>query len=260
MEKTLAIYGQTKELTTPSGFKVTIREQNGNDDDIISNANDAKDLTNLDKFISSLVIKTDLPYAINNRIPLKDMGKMLLRDKYFIIFASRIHSISKDMDFTFQWDNEHEPVHYNENLEIFIWDYSKEFPSKPEDEGYYKHKILPYPKDAHDKIEHVLTSGKNIRFELLKNKGEKYLMKLDSITRNSAFKARYLERKIDNDWVTVENFSQFTKKDMSEISKLIKDIDPDFTGITVLENPDNPGEEINFPIMKTESFFYPEEI
>ena len=47
---------RTTSFKAPSGFSYTIREQNGEDEDILSNPRDAKDLTNLVKFISSLVM------------------------------------------------------------------------------------------------------------------------------------------------------------------------------------------------------------
>ena len=44
---------RTMEFIAPSGFKYVIREQNGEDEDILTNPKDARDLTNLIKFVAS---------------------------------------------------------------------------------------------------------------------------------------------------------------------------------------------------------------
>ena len=42
----------------PSGYKYQIREQNGADEDILSNLSDMKTLMNLTKFIAAIVVTT----------------------------------------------------------------------------------------------------------------------------------------------------------------------------------------------------------
>lgn len=258
------LYGQKKQLVLPSGYEVTIREQNGHDDDILSNASTVQDLSNIDIFLSSLIIQTDLPFATGGKLSTADMGKMLLRDKYYLLFASRIHSMGNIIKFTFDWgkDNGGE-VEYVDDLNNFVWDYSKPMPEK-DDEAYYPYRIEPYVGvggAAHGKQEIKLQSGKELRFELLNGKAEKVLLKLkrEEQTRNSEIKARGLELKHEGSWVKVDNFVYFTKRDMAELHKKINELDPSFRGITELENPQTK-EITYFPIMNTTSFFYPEEI
>lgn len=254
------LYGKKKTLTLPSGFSVTIREQNGNDDDILSNADTAKDLTNIHIFLSSLILETDLPYAKNGKLSANDIKKMLLRDKYFIMFASRIHSMGPEVRFKFNWgkDNGGE-IEYTDNLENFVWDYTKELPEEGT-EDYYEHRIMPYPEDAHDKIELTLGSGKEIRFQFLNGFGEQLMMKTLTPTKNTKLKARMLEQKIEGEWQKVENFMYFSKRDMIELNKIITEIDAEFTGITEIVHPQDSTNIINYPIMQAHSFFYPEEI
>lgn len=256
------MYGKLKELILPSGYKALIREQNGNDDDIISNQATAKDLTNMNMFISSLVIETDLPFAINKKLSIESVRKMLLRDKYFILFSSRIHSMGNLIKFTYDWGTDNGGIiEYTDDLNNFVWDYNKEMPEQ-NSRDFYPYRILPYRHElAYKKFEYQLSSGKNIRFKFLDGHSELYLMNLpvDQQTKNTELKARELEQMIDGEWKTVENFMFFSKKDMAELYKIVGELDPNFNGITELENP-KTGEVVKFPIISAKDFFYPVEI
>ena len=256
------MYGKLKELVLPSGYTATIREQNGNDDDIISNQATARDLTNMNMFISSLVIETNLPFAIGGKLSIESVRKMLLRDKYFILFSSRIHSMGNDIKFTYDWGSEEGGiVNYTDDLNNYIWDYTKPVPEIGE-KDYYQYRIQAYNHDlAYKPFEHQLSSGKLIRFKHLDGHSELYLMKLpiDQQTKNMELKARDLEQKIDGEWQKVENFMFFSKRDMAELHKIVGSLDPNFNGITELENPLTQ-EVIKFPIISAKDFFYPEEI
>lgn len=256
------VYGKKLTFKIPSGYEVTIREQNGNDDDILSNQATAKDLTNLNIFIASLVVNTNLPFAVGGKLTSELVKKMVIRDKYFILIQSRIHSIGKDLKITYDWGkDEGGKLEYIEDLTRYIWDYNKQFPEEGE-EHYDEERIEPYIiPNVYEKQEITLTSGKHLRFKLMDGFSETELMKLplDQMTRNAELRARALELKTGADWVKVENFSMFSKKDMSELNKLVKLADPTFSAVTDIKNPQT-GETLKFPIMGTLDFFYPEEI
>lgn len=57
--------GRKLEFTVPSGYKYTIREQNGADDDILSNPVEAATLKNISRFIAAIVINTDYTQMVN---------------------------------------------------------------------------------------------------------------------------------------------------------------------------------------------------
>lgn len=255
------LYGKKKTLTLPSRYSVTIREQNGADDDIISNQDTARDLTNIDIFLSSLIIDTDLPFAKGGKLSKSDVNKILLRDKYFIMFASRIHSMGSIVKFQFDWGEKNGgKVEYEEDISTFIWDYSKPFPEEG-DSDYEEERIQPYEAGSLEPVESVLTSGKEIKFNRLDGQSEKDLLKVQTITRNTIYKARRLQQKdADGKWVNVQNFTYFSKRDMAELNRIVKDTDPEFRGTTELVNPRDPENIIEYPIMRAESFFYPEEI
>lgn len=254
------LYGNKKQLILPSGYWVTIREQNGNDDDILSNQATAKDLTNVNIFLSSLIIETNLPMAVNGKLSSDNVRKILLRDKYFILFASRAHSMGDIVKFQFDWGEGNGGIlEYSESLSVYLWDYSKPFPLEGE-ENYSRNAIIPYPVNAYEEQEVVLKTGKHLKYHFLDGNSEKALMDLPltQYTRNSEIKARGLKQLVNEQWVKVDNFMYFSKSEMGELNAHIKNVDPLFAGTTEVVNPET-NEVVNYPIMRAEGFFYPEE-
>ena len=129
IEKLHELFGETITLTTPSGYKVVLRQQTGDDDDIISSANLAQDGTSINKFVAGIVVDTD--FNSNGRLTLEDILKMKLSDKYFILFSSRIFSLGQIINFNYEWPttpeypNPTEPVEYSEDLSKYIWEYGE---------------------------------------------------------------------------------------------------------------------------------------
>lgn len=254
------LYGETKELLLPSGIKVTIREQNGNDDDILSNVSNTKDLTNINLFVSSIVVDTD--FTDNKKLSLEDTLNLLMKDKYYILFASRIHSIGKKISFKYDWGKDNGgSFPYTEDLSNYLWDYTMEFPYE-NNSKYFKERMQPYPKNAYGIHEKQLSSGKLLRHKCLDGNAEKYLLSLpiEQLTKNVELKARNLELKNkEGTWEKVDNFKFFSKKEMMELHKYINEIDTSFSGNTEITNPVN-GQIIDYVIMQSMDFFYPQEI
>lgn len=256
-------HGQTKEFKIPSGFKVTIREMNGADDDILSNEALAKDLSNLDLFLSSLILSTDLPISSNKKnLSPSDVRKMALRDKYYIVFVSRIHTMGPVINISYDWGKENGgKVDYTINLtEEFVWDLDKEFP-EPGSSDYQETYFKLYEQNPYNLLEFTLDSGKVLRFTPLNGESEKYLLKLNRAdsTRNSDLKARGLELQVEGKWMKVESFHFFTKRDMIQLNTTVTQLDPAVAADTELENPKN-NQIIKYPVLATPDFFFPEEI
>ena len=255
-------YGQTLKFTLPSGYWVKIREQNGNDDDILSNRVNAKDMTNFNMFLTSLIIDTNLPFSNNGRLNLDNINNLLIRDKYYIIIRSRIHSIGNILKIEFDWGEKlGGKIQYEEDLERYIWDYENEFPEVGND-LYDKEKIEPYIlEDPYVEQNITLKSGKNLKFKLYNGYSEviELLLPESELTRNSSIKARHLQELVGDKWLNVENFSNFKPKEMVELKGLIKLVDPPFRAMTELKNP-NTDEVFEYPILSSVDFFYPEEI
>lgn len=66
------------EFTVPSGYKYVIREQNGADDDILSNPVEARTLRNISRFIAAIVVSTD--YTQNGKLTVDDAHQLLNGD------------------------------------------------------------------------------------------------------------------------------------------------------------------------------------
>lgn len=253
------LHGKTLTFTSPSGLTFTIREQNGNDDDILSNSGLAKDGSNITNFISSIVLESSLTGG--GPLSVATARNLLVRDRVFIMIMSRIHSIGDMLKFKYQWSDLPFPVEYEEDLNKYIWDYSKEFPLDTSDINYFKYRIQPYTERNYGSHIYTLKSGKTISFNLMDGNGEKYLLALNegSITVNEELKARSLHLKQEDDrFMKVENFSFFTKSEMTEIHSLVNEIDPTYFPFTEITHPDN-NSTVNLPLFGINDFFYPKE-
>lgn len=259
-EKLSQLYGDIKELTTPSGFKVIIREQNGEDDDILSRGSGIADGTSANRFVQSIVVSTDM--TDSKRLSLEDVEKMKLCDKYFIIVASRIFSIGQIVKFEFTWKDIKSPVPYEEDLGLYIWDYANEnFPFSTEDNDYFQYRIKPHHFGKDRSFEFITDSGKRLRFDFMNGIGEKYLMKLPEaeLSKNQELLARNLHQYIDDKWVKVSNFKSFSTSDMREIRGTVFENDPVLELYSEIEHPLS-GEKVNHPIIATSDFFFPRQI
>lgn len=108
---------RTLVFTAPSGRLFEIREQNGEDEEIITNPVDSKNLMNLTKYISAIVIKTNATKS--GRLTIEDALKLPLLDRYCILFNSRIFSLGEEVEFTYKWDNK-DSVTYSQDLREFL--------------------------------------------------------------------------------------------------------------------------------------------
>jgi len=254
-------YGAVQELVTPSGFKVIIREQTGEDDDILSRAGDTSDGTSANKFIQAIVVDS----GINDkgRLSLDEVRDLKLCDKYFIMIASRIFSISQILKFSYTWGEGLEPVEYEEDLGQYIWDYGNEekpFP-KLSDPEYFKYRIEPHPAGKESIREFTTKSGKKIRYNFMNGHGESYLMKIpmDKQSVNQELLSRDIHLWMGDKWVKVYNFKPFSSIDMMEIRMDVDKNDPLLEFSTDLTNPAT-GEKISYPLLASNDFFYPREI
>lgn len=259
LEKLVTQYGPIKELVGPSKKKFYIREQNGADDDLLSSSSLMKENNNLNMFIVSIVVMTD---AFDEGVlNLKNIGRLAIKDKYFILFASRIFSIGNDIKFKYNWGKDKGGVHdYEDDLSSYLWDYSdlENNPLPDEgDEGYNRFMMQPYSNDPYNKMLHTTTSGKEFRFSMMNVQAELTLMKRgDDISRNDDLLARNLEQKVDSNWIAVKNFSFLSKRDTIELHTVVEELEKPFFGFTELENPIDGGSVI-YPLISDPAFFFP---
>lgn len=255
------LYGKLATLLLPSGSTVTIREQNGDDDDIISSFMTGQDSVGpINRFVAAIIIKHDYNFADKSGVlTAKEVLNIPLRDKYFILMASRIFSISPSIKFNWDWQNDRPEVPYEEDLVQYMWDYKKEFPQIG-DPAYFKYRIQPY-QEHKSNIEVDLSSGKKIRFYLLDGNGESYIMGLPDSQKsiNTPIRARRLELFDNGNWMKVESFKVFKSYEMAELRDAINTYDKTFDGLTDLNNP-YTNEVVSIPLLSIPDFFFPREI
>lgn len=256
--ETTSLQGRTFQLTAPSGFSYEVREQNGEDDDIISNPSDAKDLTNIARFIQGIVVKTD---RYNRKPTLEEVISWPVNDRYAILVSSRKFSLGESVDFTYDWGKENGgKKEYEQELDDFLFDYASEPTEEELDSKPYAIPFYPLQGIEVD-IDITLSSGKVLKFDLLTGKGESYLLNLpmESKTKNQELIARNLRLLIGDKYEAVTNFRLFTSRDMVEIRKEVAKVDPVFTGTMEVENPSH-NMKVYSNIIGLPGFFFPGEI
>lgn len=257
MEELETLKTRTFEFIAPSGNSYEIREQNGDDDDVISNPSRAKTLHNLSDFISAIVVSNS---RTGGRLTPDQAHALPCNDRYAILFNSRIFSVGQTIDFNVNWlpEDGGEKL-YEQDLQDFLFDYSSVpteeiLNSKPDAIPFY-----PVPGQEKD-IQVDLTSGKTVLFDLLTGNGETFLINLPDKTKNSELKARNLQLVVMGKPEKVETFKLFSVTDMKEIRARVAEMDPMFNGSTEVENPAKPGQKTFINIIAIPGFFYPGEI
>lgn len=256
----------TLKFTAPSGHTYTIREQNGQDEEILTNVADVRNIMNITKFIQALIV--DSSRKPGHKFTVDEILALPVLDRYTIIFQARIFSIGEILEFSYTWKDPQKEFEYEQDLREYLLPYedicegnitaeelSKVLEEKP-------NAIPVYPVRGQEKgIEITLESGKRIKFDLLDGNGERYAVRLtdNQMTRNAEFLARNLHLEVEGKWDKVQNFSLFSRKDMAEMRSKIHAIDPSFTGYTDLTNPDTQ-ETTKFPLLSTPAFFFPEDM
>lgn len=249
---------RTFEFIAPSGFSYTIREQNGEDEEILSNRADARNLMNITKFIASIVVSTN--FTASGHLLVNDVLSLPLLDRYAILFQSRIFSLGEVVTFEYEWGKNNK-VTYEQDLREFLFDdYSQapteeELDSKPDAIPYYPTSL--YNNGSAKDNELKLSSGKVVLWDYLDGNGEAFLINLpeNKSTRNSDLLARNLRLIVDGKPEKVTNFKLFSVKDMAEMRSGIISQDPTFEGFTEIENP-STGERTKYPILASPTFFF----
>lgn len=256
------VEGKTIKFFLPDGNWVVIREQNGDDDDTLSNPVLAENGHHLNTFIAGIIIDS----SMGGKLTPEQILDMKIRNKYAILFKSRVFSLGHMVEFEYNWGKDNGgKVLYEDDISRYIFDYEKpfeEFPLSPEDEGYDEQRLIPYVNGKEDKVELALTSGKVIRYNYLNGHSERYLLSLpaEKQTKNAELKARNIEQEGDDGkWRKVETFRYFNSKDMQEIRESVNLHDQSFNPLMDIENP-KTGEVVNFPVIASPDFFYPREI
>lgn len=249
----------TKELTLPSGHKMTIREQNGEDDAILSNRLLSATGKNFDAFISQITLETDLTQS--RKLTLDDIDMMPSLDFGYAIFASRVFSLGEEIKYSYKWYKDKPPINYIENLSQFVPDFLKPQPQLGEP-GYFVMACPMYPNGKTKEINFTTSRNKNVRYNILTRGGEKKLLEFSPDKQNINTKLILREFKLEvnkDQWVKVTNFQEFSPKEMREIRADVSKNDPDWAALSDIENPET-GEIRSVDMLGLPDFFFPAEI
>jgi len=254
LEELQKVHGKVFEAVLPSKEIVVIREQNGEDDDVLSNLADFKQSESINNFLSGVIVYHSKYGVI---ITPEMIKKMPLRDKYISLILSRVFSFGDSLNFSWEWEDSKKADEYSEDLNIYAWPYDKEFPTEGS-EDYHKFRIEPYSTDPYGKIEVLTKSGKSLRLNFLTGEAEIYLLNLHESdkSRNQEYRARGMEIQLENGWQEVVNFKSFSPRDMQDLRKAIKAVDTPIAITTEIENP-RTGETIELDLTALEDFFFP---
>lgn len=256
METTM--FNHNFEFIAPSGAKYVIREQNGNDDDILSNPVTSRNLMNISNFISAIVVEQGF-YPGKKTLSPEDALNLPANDRYAILINSRIHSIGNILEFTHDWGDTLGKVEYELDLNEFV--FNKPLQYITEEELNSKPEAIPlYPEGTCQRV--IEVNDKEFRIGVLTGKGEQYLIELpaDKRTKNQELIARGLEMAVKDKYEKVTNFSMFSLKEMRTLRKEIAAIDPIFSGNVKITHPSNPAIIDYVNILAIPGFFWPEEI
>lgn len=239
MEAISHLRPNTLPIILPSGRTVTIREQNGDDDEILSKLVDASDGSNIANFLSAIIVQP--------RLTPEDFLKWPVNDRYLVLLESRIFSLGETLNFDHTCQNTKcgKSTPFTEDLKNFRVG-AKDGPK-------------PYPKDMGEWVNLTLSSKKEIRYKYLDGAGEKIILAAseNAINKNLELTARSFQFKDEtNKWITVERFNIFNAREMAEIRKSYMAQDPPYQGISLLRCQ-HCGNVSTINIYAQVDFFYP---
>lgn len=266
---------QVKAISLPSGSWVIIREQNGDDDGILSNPSLQKDASSINLFVAGIIVYSPKSTTPTGLLTLEDVLDMPIRDKYITMIKSRIFSMGNTLEFKYAWkDAEGVSDNYEEDLDRYIWDYTVAFPGESSDENYDVERVAPYKIIPTDGFIYGTTDGKvyptsfdptkvtpglrAIRMKLLNGHSEKVLLGMGENGQNINTKllARGLELYVAGSWIPVVSFKVFKSPEMAAIRKIVREYDMEFDGNTIIENV-RTNDAIQIPLMSIPTFFFP---
>lgn len=243
----------------PSGASYTIREQNGEDDDILSNPSTAQNLMNLSHFMSAIILDQTF-YPNKKTLSAEEVLNLPCNDRYAILINSRIHSIGNILEFTYDWGNNLGKQLYEVDLNDFV--FNKPISEITNEDLENKPEAIPLYLEGSLKDIPINLGDKELLFDVMTGVGEQYQLELplEKRTANQKIIARNLRLKVNNQYEKVTNFKMFSVKDMMEIRKAIAESDPLFTGNTKVVHPSNPDLVSYVNILGLPGFFWQEGI
>ena len=250
--------GKPLSFLSPSGKEIIIREQNGEDDATLSamssfgedETKGEEKISNYNEFVKDIILSID-----GKAFPtIKDIEALPLRDKYYIMLKSRIHSNGPIVKFEIECQKCKATTIHEDDLNRFDTDLREgNNPDKP-------YAIELYPSKENP-IERTLSSGRKIKFKLMDGHSEKLILQLGktSVNINTELIARELALEDNGKFVVPSVYNVFAPIEMREIRKLKTELDEQFSLITECKC-ENCNDVRLIPLTVIPDFFYPSEI
>jgi hypothetical protein len=244
----------TEEICMPSGFLCTIRESNGEDEDLLSRMKDTQDGTAMHKYLANIITQCEKYPIISDKV----IATWRVRDIYYLLYRSRLltHGNEVFFDHTFQ---DGTSVRMKEYLSVYDVNLNIEKPPVFNQAGYDRRKIQPYTIDT-DYAQATTSTGKVYRFKLLTGEDEIKSLGLDSmnLSINDKMRLRGFELKDSaGNWRVIERFNVLSARETSEIRATLDRIDPEFMLICELKHPSKPIKE-EVSLFAVPGFFFPQ--
>ncbi len=206
---------ESEPFMLPHGITVTIREQHGGDDEVLSKMKNVNDGSTIVKFVAGIVTSVD---GEKKALTESDIRKWPLRSVYYVLVKSRVFSLGNIISFKHKCSRTScaKETSYDEDLSIFLAPGGEKKP----------HEYRDFPA-----VNFKLSSGKEIEFDILTPEHEKSMLAMpqDSLSLNSKLVVRNLRVKENNGaWTTVRVFNIFTAREMGEIREKVGKSDPEF--------------------------------
>ena len=241
---------RTLDVVAPDGITYTLREQNGNDDDVLSTLGDARNNTSLDKFLSGVIVG---PKKLSWEEIHKTMGSAT---KYYLVMRSRIFTHGSIVTFKHKFEDG-TIQEFEEDLTIFDRDLSKE-PKEDEVENPEIDRIQRYPEIPFRLTQALVIGEKKIRYQLMTSEVEAVTMGIprENISKNDELRARKLTQLIDTRELVIQNFRDFSASDMKAIWAHIRENDINFSLVTKVQTKDKKSTEYT-SLLTVPEFFFP---
>lgn len=250
--------GDTLKFKVPSGFDLTIREQNGEDDETISKMKHALKGDSVNAFVAAIVLKSSIDG--DGIVSMEKVNLWKNRDKYYALLKSRMFSLGNEITYDHTCSNSNcgKTSTYEEDLLPYDRDFS--LPSE-ETKTDFKYQVQPYTYGLSPQIELRLTSGKELRYKYLNGESEKKLLDMDKneVSKNTDISVRSLEWNNNGTWQKIQSFKMFSSREMAEIRKHIKENDMPFEVLSECICPYCSNKDY-ISLISQPGFFFPGEI
>lgn len=248
--------GSKLKITLPSSKVLEIRENTGEDEGTLSSIKGAMDGSSITNYIKSI---TDV---MGDGITLEEIADMHVNDRHATLFHARLHSIGNMFTFEHTCQNEEckKTFPWEEDLSEYVNGPNED--RKPHEVEYITANMVPkYPMGLEKTHTFVLKSGRNLKFDLmtgnlLKQAADK---NLTDTNINTKLLSRNLGLMHNSQFELSTHFRMYSSKDMSEIRKVVKEVDPEWNPVSKLNCP-HCGFENHVEILSNPNFFFPTEI